>query len=265
VKATEQNQGTPTSRDWAGISLMFPIVGSHVRRIGILRTAAGLLPMYTAIPFLVVTHVTTAIAGYQWLLKPLFGTAPVRWADHVIIDRHRIAGLPAIDKFNCMFCGYANGLCTMINTELDHLAQHEGRLQFWKWPLVTLVAVPLLLWLAITEVAVQLIYNVLVSRPLGMHRTSMAEANAVLRRENYAGGHPALRRIALRTYKSAWLRFSLALEQIESSWCPLQHFEKRAGVVYPKHHAKFFGPDEIEEMRRVLATVGTVSDRRPTW
>lgn len=258
-----------TARSWddrlADFSLMYPILGSHVRRIGWLRTIAGGLPMYTCIPWLVISHVTGAVATYQWLLKPALGTEPVRWADHVIIDRHRISGLSAFDKFNCMFCGYANGLCTMINTELDHLAQRSGKLVWWAWPILAL-AVPLqLLWLLCTELALQLIYNLMVSRPLGMHRTSIAQAAAVLRQGQWAGSQGPWARRLLRMHKNAWLRFSLALEQIESSWCPLRHFENRAGVVYPAHHARFFGPEQIEQMREVLSTTGTVSDRRPTW
>ena len=57
----------------------------------------------------------------------------------------------------------------------------------------------------------------------------------------------------------------MALEQIESSWCPLTHFERREGIVYPEHHRKFFGPNEIDAMRATLSTTGTVSARKPTW
>jgi hypothetical protein len=57
----------------------------------------------------------------------------------------------------------------------------------------------------------------------------------------------------------------MALEQIESSWCPLKHFERREGIVYPDHHKKFFGPDEIEAMRQTLMNEGSVSYRKPIW
>lgn len=248
--------------DW---TLMYPIFGSHIRRIGWLRTLAGGLPMYLCIPFLIVLHVTTCVVLYQWLLRPLLGTPRVRWADHVIIDRHRIDGMSAFDKFNCMFCGYANGLTTMANMELDHIAQASIPLAWWKRPLLVLACLPFAPLLLMFELALQVIYNLLVSRPLGMHRVSIAEAGHLLARENYAGQYSLLARLPLCMAKSTVLRFAMALEQIESSWCPLKHFETREGIVYPKHHDKFFGPRQIEEMRRVLSTTGTVSDRRPTW
>lgn len=264
--ATPASRTTPAAgappTDW---TLMYPIFGSHIRRIGWTRTLAGGLSMYTCIPFLMVMHVTVCVALYQWVLRPLLGIPRVRWADHVIIDRHRIEGLSGFDRFNCMFCGYANGLTTMANMEMDHIANRQGDLALWRRLLLAPLLLAFMPMNIVFELALQVIYNIMVSRPLGMHRVSMAEAAAVLEKEGYGSQYSAPARFMLRLAKSPLLRFSMALEQIESSWCPLRHFETRKGVVYPKHHDRFFGPAQIEEMRRVLKTVGTVSDRRPLW
>lgn len=262
ARAAAVQRAYDEGRDW---TFMYPIFGSHVRRIGWTRTLSGGLSMYTCIPFLMVMHVTACVVLYQWFLRPLLGIPRVRWADHVIIDRHRIAGMSGFDRFNCMFCGYANGLCTMANREMDHLAVFQGELPAWKKALVALVALLMMPMGLVFELALQVIYNIMVSRPLGMHRTSMAEANAVLEQAGYGNQFSAPARWMLHSAKSPILRFSLALEQIESSWCPLKHFETRAGIEYPKHHDRFFGPHQIEEMRQVLKTVGTVSPRHPTW
>ncbi len=242
-----------------------PIFGSHVERIGWVRTVCGGLPMYLCIPLLIIAHMSTAVVLYQWILRPLLGTPRVRWADYVIIDRHRIHELTWFDKFNCMFCSYANGLTVMINQELDNAARLNTPMALWKRPLLVLIGAAYLPVYGICELGVQIIYNTLVSRPLGMHRVSRAEASAVLRNADYAGSHGALFKRWLRMMKSTVLRFAMGLEQIESSWCPLKHFERREGVVYPEHHKQFFGPDEVRQMREVLRTKGTVSDRSPTW
>jgi len=113
------------------------------------------------------------------------------------------------------------------------------------------------------EICLQIIYNLLVSRPLGMHRIGIAEAGRMLAQQGYGSQYSWLGRTVLRLAKSFVFRFAMGLEQIESSWCPLRHFETRKGVVYPAHHKKFFGPQELEEMRRILSSVGTVSDRKP--
>ncbi len=246
-------------------SMLGPIFGSHIERIGVLRTFAGGLSMYLCIPLFVMAHMTTVVVLYQWILRPLLGTPRVRWADYVIIDRYRITDLTWFDKFNCMFCGYANGLTTMINKEFDHTAGSSGSLALWKRPVLLVLCLAYLPVYVMAELGLQIIFNILVSRPLGMHRVSIAQASAVLRRGNYAAAHGIFFGTWLRVMKSVMLRIAMCLEQIESSWCPLRHFERREGVVYPEHHKKFFGPDEVERMREVLRTTGTVSDRKPTW
>jgi len=261
VQTTRKVYEAPT--DWA---LMSPIFSSHVKRIGWTRTLSGGLPMYTCIPLLVIMHVTTCVAGYQWLMRPLLNLPKVKWRNHVIIDRQRIDGMNWFDAFNCMFCGYANGLTVMANIEIDHLSRVDlkqispGRKALFA--ALSLVFVPLLL---VFELGLQIIYNILVSRPLGMHRVSLAEAGHLLKKTHYAEQFNAPAQQFVRAAKSLVLRFALALEQIESSWCPLKHLERREGIVYPGHHDKFFGPHEIEQMRHALLTKGTVSDRHPTW
>lgn len=247
------------------ISLLFPIFGSHVRRIGWLRTLAGALPMYLSIPFLILSHLTLSLLFYQWAVRPLFGTRRLAWRDYIVIDRHRIEGLSWFDRFNCMFCGYANGVCTLINKELDQFQEIEDDPGFVKRSALALALIAMAPWGIITELAHQVIYNILVSRPLGMHRVSRKEAGAALEGLGYAARFGPVLRHLLRSAKSSNLRFALALEQIESAWCPLRHFERREGIVYPEHHERFFGPDEIEAMRQTLRTEGTVSPRKPLW
>ena len=98
-----------------------------------------------------------------------------------------------------------------------------------------------------------------------MQRVSSKEAGAILEEHGYASQFSPMSRYFLRSSKSSALRFAMALEQIESSWCPLTHFERREGIVYPEHHKRFFGPDEIELMRQTLMSEGTVSPRKPLW
>ena len=128
--------------------------------------------------------------------------------------------------------------------------------------ILLVLSAPLVL---ICEIHLQVIYNLLVSRPLGMHRVSIREAAAVLEAGDYAAHYVAPSRFVIRSAKNMMLRFALALEQIESSWCPLRHFERREGIVYPEHHKTFFGPGQIKSMRRALLTEGTVSDRKPKY
>ncbi|MFY9178617.1 MAG: hypothetical protein WAO12_02420 [Venatoribacter sp.] len=263
MNTAPQRQVYEKPTDW---TLMSPIFSSHIKRIGWIRTFAGGLPMYTCIPALVVLHLTTCVLGYQWLLRPLFKLPKVYWSDYVIIDRHRIEGMNWFDHFNCMFCGYANGLTTMANVEIDNLAKvNLEELSLTRKLLALLLVIPFVPLIIFFEVSIQIIYNILVSRPLGMHRTSIDEAHQVLMQDKYAEQFPPASRFPVLAVKSMVFRFAMALEQIESSFCPLKHLETREGVVYPSHHSKFFGPNQLEEMREVLSTKGTVSDRLPKY
>lgn len=50
------------------------------------------------------------ISLYQWICFPLYQIPRVRRRDYFVFDRHDLAYLNAIEKFNCTYCSYANGL-----------------------------------------------------------------------------------------------------------------------------------------------------------
>lgn len=256
-------RGETHDERWERISLMYPIVGSHIRRIGVARVTAGGGAMYLCIPLLFVSHYTLSILLYQFMIRPLFRTPKLNWRDFIVVDRHRIEELSWFDKLNCQFCGYANGISTMMNVEIDHVNESERGIKGFKFFIFTLFAILYTPILIFFEANLQIIYNLLVSRPLGMHRVSIMQAATILEKEGYAKQYRGFTRLWLLTFKNQILRFAMCLEQIESSWCPLTHFENRKGVVYPKHHEKFFGPQQIKELREQLSTVGSTSDRKP--
>jgi hypothetical protein len=47
---------------------------------------------------------------YQRICFPVYGIAPLRRADFIRIDRHHLAYLNALQKLNCVYCGYCNGV-----------------------------------------------------------------------------------------------------------------------------------------------------------
>ena len=50
------------------------------------------------------------VSLYQAACFPVYGIAKVRRGDHIIIDRQHLAYLNGLEKLNCVYCGYANGL-----------------------------------------------------------------------------------------------------------------------------------------------------------
>lgn len=51
---------------------------------------------------------------YQAICFPVYGIEKVRRREHVVIDRQHLGYLNAIQKLNCMYCGYGNGVISYV-------------------------------------------------------------------------------------------------------------------------------------------------------
>ena len=183
--------------------------------------------MYVSAPLFLAVHLVGLTLLGQWILTPLFGLPRTPSGIYIVIDRHKIRGLSLLDKFNCAFCDYANGLCVLFNTKLDHLNAFAGESGVVKKSLLLVLVIPLMPVLMVIQfLGIHVIYDVLVSRPLGMRRRSVGATRRHLASIGYAASWGRLGRIALRHEKNFALRLSSALEQVESAWCPLIHLCK---------------------------------------
>jgi hypothetical protein len=54
------------------------------------------------------------ISAYQRICFPMYGIARVKRSAYIVIDRHHLAYLNGIEKANCVFCGYANGVFAYV-------------------------------------------------------------------------------------------------------------------------------------------------------
>lgn len=51
-----------------------------------------------------------SVTIYQQVCFRVYGIERVKRGDHVLIDRHHLAYLNGLEKLNCIYCGYANGV-----------------------------------------------------------------------------------------------------------------------------------------------------------
>jgi len=51
-----------------------------------------------------------SLSAYQALCFPLYRISKVDRSAFIAVDRHCLAYLNAVEKLNCAFCGYANGV-----------------------------------------------------------------------------------------------------------------------------------------------------------
>jgi len=64
------------------------------------------------------------IGIYQFVCFPIWGIARVRRSDYVVIDRHQLAYLNGVEKLNCVYCGYANGLIALVREVASRTEQY---------------------------------------------------------------------------------------------------------------------------------------------
>lgn len=55
-----------------------------------------------------------AVTIFQAICFPIYGIPKVRRGQHIIFDRHALGYLNLIEKINCWYCGYFNGLISYI-------------------------------------------------------------------------------------------------------------------------------------------------------
>lgn len=90
-------------------------------RAGPRRLAAGIVIYLQIVPLVLLD---LAVTLFQHVSVPIFGIARVSRRDFIAIDRHRLAYLNAIEKINCVYCGYANGLLAYAREIAGRTEEH---------------------------------------------------------------------------------------------------------------------------------------------
>ncbi|WP_221893994.1 hypothetical protein [Bathymodiolus japonicus methanotrophic gill symbiont] len=65
-----------------------------------------------------------SISIYQHICFRIYGIPLVNRSEHIIIDRHRLPYLNAIESLNCMYCGYGNGLIAYTREVIARTEQY---------------------------------------------------------------------------------------------------------------------------------------------
>ena len=73
------------------------------------------------IPFVLLDLFVTV---YQAICFPAYGIAKVRRADYIVFDRAHLGYLNAIEKLNCAYCSYANGLIAYVREIASRTEEH---------------------------------------------------------------------------------------------------------------------------------------------
>ncbi len=96
------------------------IARHRAMKVGLTRYVLGSRPLmvltapliYSLIlPFALLDAFVTV---YQAACFPVYGVPRVRRRDYIVFDRGHLAYLNAIEKLNCVYCSYANGLIAYV-------------------------------------------------------------------------------------------------------------------------------------------------------
>ena len=65
-----------------------------------------------------------SISIYQHICFRIYGIPLVNRSEHIVIDRHRLPYLNAIESLNCVYCGYGNGLIAYTREVIARTEQY---------------------------------------------------------------------------------------------------------------------------------------------
>lgn len=82
-----------------------------LRRTSLLVVLTAPVIYAVVIPFALLDLFVTL---YQAICFPVYGIEKVRRREHVVIDRHHLDYLNGIQKLNCMYCSYGNGVISYV-------------------------------------------------------------------------------------------------------------------------------------------------------
>jgi len=61
---------------------------------------------------------------YQWICFPVYGIPLVKRSEYVVMDRKYLAYLNLIEKINCIYCEYANGVIAYVREVASRTEQY---------------------------------------------------------------------------------------------------------------------------------------------
>jgi hypothetical protein len=86
-------------------------LGRYLRESSIPTLLTTPIIYSVGLPFLIIDAWVTL---YQWVCFPIYGIPRVRRRDFIALDRRRLQYLNGIEKANCEYCGYANGVIAYV-------------------------------------------------------------------------------------------------------------------------------------------------------
>ena len=96
-------------------------VRTYLYRAGILKILFAPLVWFCIFPALFLDIV---MSFFQIICFPVYGIPIVKRSDYIVLARHSLKYLNIIEKVNCVYCGYCNGLMGFVREVGGRAEQH---------------------------------------------------------------------------------------------------------------------------------------------
>jgi hypothetical protein len=73
------------------------------------------------IPFVLIDIFITI---YQWVSFPIYGIPKARRGDYIVFDRGKLCYLDLLERINCAYCSYGNGVIAFVTEVAARTEQH---------------------------------------------------------------------------------------------------------------------------------------------
>lgn len=229
--------------------------------MGFRNAAFGAFPLYLSIPFLFIFHVFSIEIYLNRVVGGLAGGRRSSITNYILCGWDRSCGLPLIDRINCAYCAYANGLSSFYVERIDEIFHYEGNFSALQ-KLALICAYPIyIVPFKIYKAHCWLIYERLVFPAIGQKNISLKVA---ARQIDTRGQLLLPRNALLRTLLKEDALFAeihrAGLAIIESFWCPIKH--RAQPKISPSHQGDFVAAGDLEALRRRLDD-GATEDAGP--
>ena len=94
---------------------------SYIKSSGLLAALTAPFIYAVIIPFVMLDVFVTT---YQAVCFPVYGIQKVRCGDYIIFDRQHLGYLNYIEKLNCGYCSYGNGLIAYVSEIVSRTEQY---------------------------------------------------------------------------------------------------------------------------------------------
>ena len=101
---------------------------THAVSLGTYLRTSRIMPIVTApiiylgvIPFAILD---VFLVVFQWICFPVYGVPKVKRSDYIIFDRGHLRYLNIIERLNCIYCSYGNGVFAFATEVAARTEQH---------------------------------------------------------------------------------------------------------------------------------------------